>query len=297
MQPVGSPNSVTFVPQSPTILGLILAHARLKGEEMAAKLVLVTGASSGIGEATAKRYGAAGAHVLLLARNAERLNRVARVILESGGTATAFPVDLQSAEATKEVAARVTAEIGTPDVLINNAGAGRWLPLVETPPQDARAMIDVPYLAAFNLTHAFLADMIARGSGALVFVTSPAAYLAWPNAAAYIAARRAMAGLAEGLQSELKATGVSVTLAVLGSVETHYWEHNPDSLENVPEDPPFARVLTADEAAEAIVEGAARKKKFVIEPGIYRAVFVLNALFPKTVASQVRRASKKARKA
>jgi short-subunit dehydrogenase len=262
---------------------------------MAAKLVLVTGASSGIGEATARRYGAAGAHVLLLARNAERLDSVARAIREAGGTATAFPVDLQDPEATKDVAARIAAEIGTPDVLINNAGAGRWLPLIETPPEEARAMIGVPYLAAFDLTHAFLADMIARGSGALVFVTSPGAYLAWPNASAYIAARRAMAGLAEGLQSELKPTGLSVTLVVLGTVETPYWEHNPDSLENMPKAPRFVLTLSADEAAKAIVEGAAQKKKFVIKPGIYRALFVLNALFPKTVASQLRRASKKAR--
>lgn len=262
---------------------------------MTAKLVLVTGASSGIGEAVAKRYGGAGAHVLLLARNAERLYGVAHAIREAGGAATAFPVDLQGSEATKEVAAHITAEIGTPDVLINNAGAGRWLPLIDTPLDDARAMIDVPYLAAFNLTHAFLADMIGRGSGALVYVTSPAAYLAWPNATAYIAARRAMAGLAEGLQSELKPSGVSVSLAVLGSVETPYWEHNPGSLENVPEAPPFVRTLTADEAAAAIIDGAEEKRRFIIKPGAYRALFILNALFPKVVASQLRRASKKAR--
>ena len=99
---------------------------------MAAKLVLVTGASSGIGEATALRYGAAGAHVLLLARNAERLYGVAHAIRAAGGTATAFPLDLQGSEATRDTAARIEAEIGTPDLLINNAGAGRWLPLVDT---------------------------------------------------------------------------------------------------------------------------------------------------------------------
>ena len=262
---------------------------------MTAKLVLVTGASSGIGEATAKRFGAMGAHVLLIARNAERLQGVAQGIREAGGTATTFPLDLQSSEATKDAAARIEAEIGTPDVLINNAGAGRWLPLADTPLDEAHAMIDVPYLAAFNLTHAFLARMIARGTGSLVYVTSPAAYLAWPNASGYIAARRAVAGLAEALQSELKPTGVSVILAVLGSVETPYWEHNPGSLKNMPENPPFVRNLTADEAAEAIVQGVARKKNFVIKPGVYRALFVLNALFPKTMASQLRRAAKKRR--
>jgi len=264
---------------------------------MTSKLVVVTGASSGIGEATALRYGAAGAHVLLLARNAECLYGVAHAIREAGGTATAFPLDLQGAEATKETAARIEGEIGTPDLLINNAGAGRWLQLMETSPEEARAMMDVPYLAAFNLTRAFAPGMIARRSGGLVFVTSPASYLAWPNSSAYIAARRALAGFAEGLQSELKGTGVAVTLVVLGSVDTPYFAHNPDSLENVPKtDPRLLPTLTPQQAAEAIYEGATQKKAFVVKPGLYRALFVLNALFPKTVASQLRKASKKARK-
>ena len=187
---------------------------------MASKLVLVTGASSGIGEATAKRYGASGAHVLLLARNAERLDRVAKSIRGDGGSATPYVIDLADANAIAETSARIKREHRTPDIVINNAGAGRWLPLVDTSAEDALAMIAVPYLAAFNLTRAFLPDMIARRSGALVYITSPASYLAWPNASAYIAARRAVAGLADTLQVELRGTGVAVTLVVLGPVET-----------------------------------------------------------------------------
>jgi len=140
--------------------------------------------------------------------------------------------------------------------------------------------------------------MIARRAGGLVFVTSPASYLAWPNASAYIAARRALAGFAEALQSELKGTGVAVTLVVLGNVDTPYWEHNPDSLKNVPHaDPRLMPALTPKQAADAIFEGVAQKKLFVVKPAAYRALFVLNALFPKTVASQLRKASKKARAA
>lgn len=263
---------------------------------MAAKLVLITGASSGIGEATAKRYGAAGAHVVLLARNAERLYGVAHAIRENGATATAFPIDLSASEAIKELAARIEGDIGTPDILINNAGAGRWLPLVDTTPEDARAMIDVPYLAAFNLTHAFAPAMIARRSGGIVFITSPASFLAWPNASAYIAARRALAGFAEGLRAELKPAGLFVTLVVLGTVETPYWEHNPGSRENVPTtDPRLMPTLTPEQAAAAIFQGAERKKPTVVKPSIYRALFVMNALFPNLVAKQLRRAAKKAR--
>ena len=265
---------------------------------MGRKLVVATGASSGIGAATAQRFGRDGAHVVLLARNAERLDRVAKDVRDAGGTATAFTADLQDRAETLDTAARIVADIGTPDILVNNAGAGRWRPLVDTSPEEAAEMMAVPYLAAFTLTRAFAPAMTARGSGGIAFVTSAASYLAWPNASAYIAARRALAGFAEGVQTELKPAGISVTIVVLGSVETPYFENNPGSLENVPElDSRLAPILTADEAADALFEGVARKKRFVVKPAIYRALFVMNALFPKTVASQIRHAAKKARKA
>jgi short-subunit dehydrogenase len=203
-------------------------------------------------------------------------------------------IDLADANAIPETGARIKREHGTPDTLINNAGAGRWLPLVETTAEDALRMIAVPYLAAFNLTRAFLPEMIARRSGALAYITSPAAYLAWPKASAYIAARRAVAGLADSLRSELKAQGISVTLVVLGTVETPYWQHNPGSRKNMPEsNPRLVPVPTPEQAAEAIVDGAEAGKPLVVKPAIYRMLFVLNALFPRLVASRLRRAMPK----
>ncbi len=262
------------------------------------KSVLVTGSSSGIGAAIAKRFGREGDHVVLLARNEERLERTAQDVRKAGGTATTYQIDLQDISATLSVAARITEEVGTPDLLVNNAGAGRWLPLLETNTEEASAMIAVPYLAAFALTRAFVPSMIERGSGGIAFVTSPASYLAWPNASAYIASRHALAGFAEGLQSELKPTGIVTTLVVLGTTETPYFENNPGSRERIPEaDSRLLPVLTADQAANAVYEGLAQRRRFVVKPGLYRVLFVLNALFPKTVASQIRRAAKKASKA
>ena len=261
---------------------------------MASKLVVITGASSGIGEATAKRYGASGARVAVLARSADRLAAVAQSIRKAGGDARPYAVDLSDSRATEETAARIARDLGAPDILINNAGAGRWLPIVETTADEALAMIEVPYLAGFNLTRAFLPAMLARRSGSIAFITSPASYLAWPRASAYIAARRAVAGLAETLQSELKGTGLDVSLVVLGTVETPYWEHNPGSRENLPKiDPRLLPALTPDEAASAIVEGVDARRPFVVKPALLRALFVLNALFPRLVARQLRRATGK----
>lgn len=256
-----------------------------------AKRVLITGASSGIGAATAKLYAAKGAEAILVARDAARLDAVAGAIRRAGGTAAAYAADLADSAATADLAARIGREAGVPDLLINNAGAGRWLPLLDTTPEDARAMMAVPFFAAFDLTRAFAPDMIARGSGGIVFVSSPASYIAWPRASAYIAARRAVAGFAESLRGELKSKGLKVTLAILGTVDSPYWEHNPGSRENMPQtDPRLVPVLTPEEAAEAIADGAETGRPLVVKPAIYRALFVLNALFPRLVASLLRRA-------
>jgi short-subunit dehydrogenase len=258
---------------------------------MTARLVLITGASSGIGEATARRYGASGAHVLLLARNEERLDAAVHAIGKVGGTATAYPVDLADAKATQEISERIAREAGTPDVLINNAGAGRWLALRDTSAEDALAMIEVPYLAAFNLTRAFLPRMVERRSGSIACVTSPASFVIWPNAVAYTAARRALAGFTEALRAEARGSGLSVTLVVLGLVETAYWEHNPGSRAHVPViSPMIAPTLTPEQAAEAIFAGVEAKRRTVVKPAALRGLFMLNALAPRLVTHWLRRA-------
>ena len=261
---------------------------------MASKLVLVTGASSGIGAATAKLYAARGARVLVLARNEAKLHEVAAAITRDGGAASPYAVDLADPSAIAETSARITREAGTPDILINNAGAGRWLPLLETSAEEALAMIEVPYLAAFNLTRAFLPEMIARRTGAIACITSPGSYVAWPNASAYIAARHALLGFAESLRADLRRTGLTVTLVVLGAVETPYWQHNPGSREHMPKSNPIlAPVLTPEQAAQAIVQGVERGQRRVVKPAILRALFLLNALAPGLVARQLRHTVKK----
>ena len=257
---------------------------------MESRLVLITGASSGIGEATAKRYGASGAQVLLLARNPEKLDDVAEAIRRAGGAATPYPVDLSDASAIAETSARIKREAGTPDILINNAGSGRWRPLVETTAEEALAMIEVPYLSAFNLTRAFLPEMLVRRSGAIACITSPASYLVWPNASAYIAARHALLGFTEALRVDVRGKGIDITLVVFGTVETPYWEHNPGSREHVPKSNPIlAPILSAEEAAEAIFRSVEGRKRRVVKPGALRALFLLNAFAPRLVARQLRR--------
>ncbi len=259
---------------------------------MTSGIVLISGASSGIGEATARRYAKEGARVLLLARNEGRLAEVAKSIEGDGGSATAYAIDLSDPAAIEELAARIVREIGIPDTIVNNAGAGRWLSFLDTTPAEALSMIEVPYLAAFTLTRAFLPHMLLRGRGRVGFISSPASYIAWPNAAAYIAARRAVAGLADTLRTEIKGSGVSVTLVVLGTVDSPYWQHNPGSRAHLPESS-IIPTLSCEQAAEAIYAGVEGGKRLVVRPAIFRLLFILNAFFPSLVARQLRRAAKR----
>src|SRR5262249_58177231 len=107
-------------------------------------LVLVSGASSGIGAATAKAMAKAGGRVVLLARRKEALDQVAAEITSTGGQAWTYSVDLTDADAVAAVAKQITEELGTPDIIINNAGAGRWLFVDETSPAEAVQMMTVP---------------------------------------------------------------------------------------------------------------------------------------------------------
>ena len=251
--------------------------------QLKGRTAVVTGASSGIGEATAQALASRGAYVCLLGRNRVRLDAVAADIRTRGGTADTFPVDLADSGATASVAQTILTRAGTPDLLVNNAGAGRWLNIIDTKPEDAAQSMVVPYLAAFNLTRELLRPMLTRRTGHIVNVTSVASYLAWPGAAAYTAARRALEGFNASLRAELRGSGLGVTLAVFGTVETPYWEHNPGSREHLPKQASLIKPLAPVAAAEAIVRGVEKGSRRVVRPRIFIPILLLNALVPWTV--------------
>jgi uncharacterized protein len=247
----------------------------------------VAGASSGIGEATARALAARGSHVLLLARNTDRLNAVANEIRRRGGKADAFTVDLSDPKAISSVAQELVSVHGSPHVLINNAGAGRWLPILQTPADEAAQMIAVPYLAAFNITRDLLPGMLARRSGHIVNVTSVAARLTWPGEVAYATARAAMEGFTNALRADIYDSGLGVTLAMFGTVETPYWEHNPGSRERLPKQAASMPTLNPEQVASAIVTAIEKGSRTVIVPASFRLLFLLNSLFPRQIEASM----------
>jgi short-subunit dehydrogenase len=253
--------------------------------QIKSKTVLITGASSGIGAAIAKAMSQAGAdRVLLLARSEQRLHKVAGEIEATGGTAAVYPVDLSDPDAVQAVVQRVLDEVGTPDVLINNAGSGRWRFLPETEVADIARTMTLPYFAAAWITQGFLPAMLERGSGQIVNISSVASRLAWPGATAYIAACHAMRGLSDALRADLRGTGIGVTHYESGPIESPYWQNNPGSRERVPG---IARrlvpVLTEAQVARAVVAGVVRDERFIVVPTMLKTVYLLHRFFPGLV--------------
>jgi short-subunit dehydrogenase len=245
------------------------------------KLMLITGASSGIGAATAKLAAREGARVILAARSRNKLEQVADEIRSSGGEACIYDADLTQPEAVTAMAARITADLGTPDVLFNNAGAGRWLFTEETSMQEAAQMMAAPYLSAFYVTRAFLPAMLKRNSGLIINMSSIAGFMSWPGATAYTAARFAMRGFNEGLRADLHRAKVRTMLTAFAEVKSEFWQNNPGSQERLPGAQKMIPSLTSEQAARAILNGIRWNLPVVFAPFMLWVVLTLNYLFPQ----------------
>ena len=149
-------------------------------------------------------------------------------------------------------------------------------------------MMRAPYFAAFNVTHAFLPAMLARGSGVIITINSPAGFLTWPSTVGYTAARAALRGFHEALAHDLVGTGVTACHAVFGLVSSPYWEANPGSMEKMPRLARILPTMTPNECAAALTELARNPRHTLIRPWLIRVFILANALFPGLVRRLLR---------
>ncbi|MBK8646620.1 MAG: SDR family oxidoreductase [Gemmatimonadetes bacterium] len=215
---------------------------------MGGRTAVVTGASRGIGEAVARALAAGGARVVLLARHAPALEAIAAQV---GGGAMAVPCDLTQASQVDAAVARITREIGTPDLLVNNAGSFALGAIGRMPPGDVEQMLQLNLLAPYRLLHAFVPAMRARGSGHVVTIGSVADRVAFPENAGYAAGKFGARAMHEVLRQELRGTGVRVSLVSPGPTDTPIWDPiDPDAR---PGFTPRARMLPAESVADAVL--------------------------------------------
>lgn len=248
-----------------------------RAKERGAPVALITGASSGIGEACARRFVAAGYRVCLIARSADKL---AVLAAELGEQARAYPCDGADGEAVLARVAEIRSDVGTVDVVVNSAGSGAWKRVEETPPSEAVDMIGAPYLAAFNTSHAVLPDMLARGAGVLIHVGSPASLVPWPASAGYAASRWALRGLNEALNMDLHGSGVRSCHVVFGRVDSPYFTTNAHAEERMPGIGGIVRTIPPAECADVLLRVAARPRREVYHPFMLRLNFWLYQLAP-----------------
>ncbi len=186
----------------------------------------ITGATSGIGLATAKALAASHYDLVLAARNTEKLARVkADIEKESGVKVTTYALDVQDRAAILDVTSEVLDTFGAPDVLVNDAGLARGLePYQNTDPEDTMEMIDTNIKGLFLVTRAFLPAMVKRNQGHIVNLGSTAGLYAYAGAAVYCATKAAVKTFSDGLRIDVMASDVKITTIQPGLVETPFSE-------------------------------------------------------------------------
>jgi NADP-dependent 3-hydroxy acid dehydrogenase YdfG len=181
---------------------------------------VVTGASSGIGEATARSLASAGHPVVLGARRTERCETIAGEINSAGGEAVSLELDLANSDSIEHFCAQAMRKFGLVEILVSNAGSSSPAGAIASEPQDFAATVAVNLLAAQHMTRLLAGPMVQRGRGDLVFVTSETVTAPRPHAAAYVASKWGLEGLARVLQMELEGTGVRATIVRPGQTLT-----------------------------------------------------------------------------
>lgn len=251
---------------------LIRNRAYLEG-----RLVVITGASSGVGEALARACAAAGARVVIVARRAEELQRVVRDIQEAGGQAAWYAGNLSDLEVCDQLVEHVLGEHGVPDVLVNNAARSIRRPIVESLERyhDFERVMRLNYFAPVRLLRGFIPGMLARGSGHVVNVLTSGVTMPTPMFGAYAASKAALAHLTDSMNAELMSNGLLFTGVYVGWVRTPMMDTTGLYKEN--------NAMTPAQAADWILEGVTQRKSHVIEPGTRRR-WIFRSLAPGSLA-------------
>ena len=181
---------------------------------------MITGASSGIGRGLAVELARRGAKLGLVARRAETLDEVVREIEGAGSEGLALPADVQSEQSVRLAADKLRADFGRIDVLIANAGIGPTKDAAELRGEEVAEVMKVNVIGAANSVSAVVPEMVARGEGHLVAISSLAAYRGLPKSAAYCASKAAVSAFFESLRLDLEPRGVDVTIIHPGFIKT-----------------------------------------------------------------------------
>jgi NAD(P)-dependent dehydrogenase (short-subunit alcohol dehydrogenase family) len=225
------------------------------------EVVVITGASAGVGRATVRAFAEQGAHIGLVARNREALENARQEVEAMGGRALVLPTDVADQEAVEAAAARVEEELGPIDVWVNNAMCSVFSPIKEMKPEEYKRVTDVTYLGYVWGTLAALRRMLPRDRGAIVQVGSALAYRGIPLQSAYCAAKHAIQGFCDSLRAELLHDGSHVHLCMvqMPALNTPQFSWVKSRLPRKPQ--PVPPIFQPEVAARAIVYAAHHRRR------------------------------------
>jgi short-subunit dehydrogenase len=231
---------------------------------MSDRVVVVTGATAGVGRATALAFARQGASVGLIARGEERLEATGRELEQAGGRVETVPADVADAGAVEDAAGRIESALGPIDVWVNNAMATVFAPFERTEPDEFRRATEVTYLGSVWGTMAALRRMKPRDRGVIVQVGSALAYRGIPLQAAYCGAKHALQGFLESLRTELMHDGanVHVTMVQLPALNTPQFTWSRAKMPHQPQ--PVPPIFQPEVAADAIVFAADHPRREVM---------------------------------
>jgi NAD(P)-dependent dehydrogenase (short-subunit alcohol dehydrogenase family) len=230
---------------------------------MLAPVILITGASQGIGAAIAKSFArdVKGARLALVARNVRGLQATAKACAKRGATAEVFQCDVANEASVGLMAEAVAERFGAVDVLINNAGAFAMAPFAETTIGQFDEMISVNLRSAFLVTQAFLPAMLKRKHGDIFFMSSIAGLGAYPHSTAYCAAKFGVTGMAKVLRAETKDHGIRVCCVHPGATWSPSWSTSGVKPE---------RIMPAEDIARSILDVYRLSRRTVVEEIVFR---------------------------
>jgi NAD(P)-dependent dehydrogenase (short-subunit alcohol dehydrogenase family) len=248
-----------------------------------AEVVVITGASAGLGRATAHRFAREGAKVALLARNVAALEDAAREVAAAGGTALVVPCDVSDPAAVEAAADRIERELGPIDVWINNAVASVFAPVRDIRPEEYRRVMEVTYLGQVYGTLAALRRMRPRDRGRIVLIGSGLAYRGVPFHSAYCGAKFGLRGFFESLRTELAHDGSRVRVCMVhpSTLNTPFYSWVRTTLRH----PPMAvqPIYQPEVGAEAVFWATRHDRRELRVGAASAAAAALGGLFPKTV--------------
>lgn len=253
--------------------------------DLTGRVAIVTGASSGIGEATARLMARAGMRVALCARRKDRLEKLAAEIRSAGGQASVHPLDVTDATGLRWMVDEVAGQWGRIDVLVNNAGRGLAATFEQTTAEEFRALLELNVLAVFTATQAVLPVMRRQRRGHIINVSSVVGRRGVPYRSAYSATKFALGGLSEALRVELTGTGIAVSLIYPIGTATEFHTAEPQKVPWRPVGP----MQTAERVARAILRCVRRPRPEVYPYWLARILAALSVVAPRLVDLGMRR--------